>query len=179
MGWWGSNSATTKSERISELVDETTWNNEKSSSEVIAKASVNGGAWTLQQVTNKATNKAIAYLVFNKIHLSEGQYMVKSMTTDECPYYFNCSKRMVDKWLKINQGRELSEYAQKWYSNWLNVRISNKLINALKLDDIVILGSSNEIIFKYWYNKSKTQFVGVNDAKKTFRYKVERITGVK
>jgi hypothetical protein len=173
MGWWGSNTANSKSERINELVREYTWDNDKNSSEVVTKASVNGGAWTLQKIVVKRTNKVIGQLMFNHMFCDKGQYCVKTVSVGWTGIY-NCSKRMVNKWLKLNELTELTKEEKEWYQRWQE----RQKALELKRGDFVVLGTSNKIKFLYWYNKSKTQLVGINEDNNTFRYNIDRISKI-
>lgn len=175
MGSWATN-AKTKTERSKEILTECVWENEIYKSILISKRVTNTGLWTLQTITTGDVQYHV--LTFHKMSTYKGQWWVKSMTIDSGPFYYDCPKKLVEKWLKLRNNVFYNDWESQWYEKWKNFEHLWDQIRELKHGDQVIVGSRN-VTFKYWYNNKVRNFVGIdNDTNTLYRWTTGNITKI-
>ncbi len=174
MGWYGS-FARTKTERINEVLKECTWKNENTTSQLISKRTSPSGVWTLQKIQYKDSEPEYVLCV-HMMHLSDGQWMVKSISLCAGPGDIDCPASLVDQWYKLCNGVMPNEYASNWYDKWKKQNEVNIKSKSLKENDKLIV-YGNEVHFVKWYNKSKSKFVGIREGRQ-FWYHTKGITEI-
>jgi hypothetical protein len=171
--------AETKTERTKEVLEECTWDNEHSSSELFGKRVTNSGVWTLQKIHKKLTLETHYVLVIHLLNKEGGQWWVKDLSVDCHPYCYDCPRTLVKEWYTLNEGNFINKYEKEWYEKWTEYEDLYQSLKKIKSGDQVQIGS-RVIAFKYWSNKSKSKFVGheASDPAKLFQYRTQNVTEV-
>lgn len=108
---------------------------------------------------------------------SGGQWWVKSLETSCAPYYYDCPKKLVDQWLKLNGGKFSYELEKDWYESWKLLDNMWKMVQKLESGDLVMVGK-NKVKFKFWHKKSRKQFVGADVLGNLYRWTTANITEI-
>ena len=145
--------------------------NDTKNLEFIKKQNSPSGCWylTLSTIEEKTTPT----MFFDKITVSGGEVCVKRFDLSSGPCFYDMSESMFKNWNNLCEEYSYDK-SDGYIKNW-----EQTYKEALKLKNLengaTILNSYNdEIVFKYYYTKSKSQLVAtIKETGETFRYKTD------
>lgn len=146
MGWWGHFYGSTPKgkDRIAAVITEEGYNSESETHrwEVVDSSLKGTTVYLAIKRTEKATGKFEVYAVVALTHMDDhGYFMVKTMSEDMGPYYYDAPKRLLDKLTA-----PYNDSAREWREKCAEKRKSgyHKELNKLPQGTKIRITSTNE-----------------------------------